>query len=250
MLVRIKSLITAGALLSTILTPAVVLAQPITQGQVNNTGFCKRFTTVSETVIQRLTDLDTKWSAKRDEIQTKLKTRRDARTVAIQERRNNAGVKLDENVSNLETQATTDAQKQALAVFQTTVKAAMMARQTAVGSARETFHAGVDQLVTQRQNALQTAVATFKSAVRAAIQKAKSDCAASINATIVRQNFTASVQTAKDQHRSDIQSVDKNGAQIEALAKIRNEAIRQANQNFKSVLEQARTALKAAFPSN
>jgi len=95
---------------------------------------------------------------------------------------------------------------------------------------------------------MRTAVATFKSSVDAAVTKAKTDCDAGVTPATARQTFTASVKTAKDKLRSYIQALDKIGPQVEALAKTRNDAVRAANQTFKTTLEQAQATLKAAFP--
>ncbi len=81
-----------------------------------------------------------------------------------------------------------------------------------------------------------------------AIAKAKADCASESAVETARATFITTVKTAKDKLKTDIKALEKNGTQIAALTKTRNEAIRAANQDFKAKLKTARETLKAALP--
>lgn len=248
---KIKSFIFSSIIISLLAIPFsnVVLAAADSRIGTDSNAGCTRFTNVASEVGKRLGELDSKRAGWRDQIKTKLQTRRDDRHTKVLQIRTEAEAKFSANIKALQDQASTDAQKQAVADFKTAIKAAQTTRKAAVDKAQETFRAGIDSLVGSNQTSITAEVTTFKSSVQTAVNTAKTDCAAGGTATTIRATLMASVKTAQEKLKTDLQALNQHGAQVEALAKTRNEAIKQADQAFRAILQSEKAKLKAAFPT-
>ena len=75
----------------------------------------------------------------------------------------------------------------------------------------------------------------------------KTDCAAGVVPATARATYMASMKAAHDKFKVDRDAIEKLGAKIEALAKIRNTAVKKAMDDFKTAAEAARATLKAAL---
>jgi hypothetical protein len=214
-------------------------------------NFCTRITNTSTDISSKLTKAEDNRGSVRLDILAKLKDRKDKRAVDIQAKRDEAKTNFEKLIANLTATATTDAQKNAIDVFKTTIENAMTTRKTAVDAAVKAYQDGLDALVGQREDTIKAAAATFKTAVSNAVTTAKSSCAAGTDPATVRTTFMASLKTANEAFRSAVQVKvqGQNSQQIESLAKTRNDAIKAANDAFKQTVKQARDILKAAFPS-
>ena len=94
---------------------------------------------------------------------------------------------------------------------------------------------------------MKTAVDNFKAAVDAAITKAKADCVAGIDPTIIKQAFHEAMKAGPGRALKAREDMEKLRPQLEALKKTRNEAIKKAKDDFKTALEAAKAELNAAF---
>ncbi len=245
-----KSILALGAIFSLVILPATTFAHT-GEPPHSEVEFCSRFSTIGNKMSQHLAELSTKYNSHHSEVKNKLKERDVEHTKKVKEIDEVAKGTLEQHFEDIEEEAVTEAQKQAVAVFKMNLKSAQEVRKIAVEKAQTTFRSARDQLVTQRHNAHSAAVTTFRNSIQTATQKAKTDCAAGISPEIVKQNFVASIKVAKEKLHADIKAVDKTDQQMEALTKIRNEAIRQAHQDFKRTLDLSnRDTLKAAFPNN
>jgi hypothetical protein len=209
-------------------------------------NFCTRVVESLSAVSAKLNENDGRLREKRTETQNKLKERRDERQAAINEKRTETVSKAEESLKELDLEATTE-QKAALQEFRTTLNSAQTKRKAAVDAAMQTYRTGLDKLVSARHEAARTATATFKTSVSAAIQKAKTDCAAKVDPKTVRETFTTSLKAAQEQLRTDLKNVEKPGQEVQALAKVRNEAVRKAHDEFRATMKAAHEKLKAAF---
>jgi len=229
----------------------LVKAQTVPNNQLQSeaSNFCTRLNTLSADLTERLAEMENKRATKRTEILTKVKENRDNRLVKTKVIRNDAIKKLEERLKKLDAAATTDVQKKAMATFRGSVKTSLTTRNTAIDGAESKFRTTSTAFITQRQNGLMTAVATFKYSVQSAVAKAKNSCTAGSSPETVKQTFVASVKTAKDQLANDIRALDQISAQIDVLAKTKNETIKLANRTFKASLKKAIETLKTAFPA-
>lgn len=243
------------ALISSLFFPLAVAAQNPDRPQPalygNNRGFCALVARGADGRLgQRLGAQQQKLDEKRAERDNRLTERRQQRDERLSEVRANSDARKADHIDKLLELAQDDGQKQAVAIFQAAVDAALSARRSAVDEARQEFKNGLDAAIAARKAAVDAATGTFTDALVAAETKAKTDCdAAGSDPAQVRETLRASVESARTQLRSALQAAEKIGPQAGELVQTRNEAFRAAQADFKAALEQARTDLKAAFVS-
>ncbi len=219
----------------------------INKGNVN---FCANIDKAMQ-LEKKLVENQAKIEQKRQEQQQKIAERWVNRNSKQEETRN----KWDENRNDfflaLEEKATTDAQKQATLAFRQSVKVAITAHRAAIDSAIEAFRKSVEESVASKKNSTIGLVNTFKNEVQAAIAKAETDCALSNSDPVaIRAIFQTSMKAAKDKFLSGKKEVEGINNSMQALINARKQAIEKATADFKAAMEQARIALKAAFPSS
>jgi len=243
----IKQSIVALTALS-LLAPSLSFAQEANTGAPS--GFCARVTNVRSEINSKFTDLERKRGEKRDDISDKLKERKDDREDKIIAKQQETKVKFEDKLNELDAEATTDAQKAAIAEFKASVSAAQTVRKATVAAAMLAFRTARDQLITKRQETIRTAAVTFKTTSQAAIEKARVDCIAGADQATVRTTFLASLKTANQKFHEDVKAVDKIGQDIKALAQTRNTAVKAASKTFKDAVQAAKAKLKVALGSS
>lgn len=236
-----------AALLLTILVPEMSLAKTASQATPAGVPFCSRIAQYALQIDQNLANRQAKLHAAQQNRLTNLQNRDNNNDTKLADLRKQWDQNRDQQFAKLEARATTDAQKQAVQTFETTIRAAITARRSAIDAAIETFRTGLAQVLTQRQTKVATAISSFQTSVDAAINKAKSDCGSGMDPKTVRAAFIASLKTARTQFQTDRQAIDKLATNVQPLVTARRTAIEAAVQTFKTAAEQARTALKTAF---
>lgn len=254
----IKNKLAAVLTVAVLISPAFVLAD---NGQSRNPAadasqqknaaaaqnFCTRLSDYSSRVINQINDSKNKLSSNRDDQSKTIADRRRQEDRELQQTRITDQQRRQSAFNQLDAMATTDAEKQAVSQFETTIIAAIRARQSAVDAAMHAYQTGVKNIIARRGTAEQTAEQNFENAVQAAITNATAQCAAGTSATSVRDTLNAALKAARTQFQADRKAVDKAGSQISALAQTRNAAVKKAMSDFQTALNSARTALKAAF---
>lgn len=235
-------------LATSLLAPVVSFAQTTPGANVTPSKlFCSKIDQVVAPIDQRFAEREAKLQAKRQETADNLTKKISDRDAHLAEVRATADANRKAEYAKLEARATTDAQKQAVAAFEATTDAAIAARKAAVDSAISMLRQNVAQAIATRKAAVDTATNTFKTAKTAAIQKAKTDCAAGVDAKTVRDTFKASMKTAQNKLKSDYQAIDKVKGSFETIRTEKKQALDKAFADFKTTMEKARTDLKLAF---
>ena len=210
-------------------------------------NFCERIDEVASRIDQQVTNRTTKLQTKRQEGINQLAGRRNVRNERAVENR----VKRDENrtehYAKLEARAVTSAQKEAVATFRATVESAITARKTAIDSATQSFRQSLNQVIIARQAAIDAAVNTFQSSRATAVNQARADCAAGIDARTVRETFHTNIRTAQAQFNNERQGIEMRKDLIEPIQGTQRQAIEKAITDFRATMEKARTDLQAAF---
>lgn len=239
--------------LGAIASPFAAFAQTTTNTRLPRNNFCTRLAADSQkllngfdpkmdgrtekraenekTRLDKLAGLRTGWDNKRKENRDTNTTKRDTRFAALMQK------------------ADTDAKKAAVTAFETAVNAAVAKRIAAVDAAVQAHRDGVDNLVKTKFTSLDSGAATLKSTIDAAIAKAKTDCANNVAPQTVRANLIAAAKAAQTifkQNRSDAEIK----TQLQALNATRKSAVDAAMAQFKTDMEAATAALKAAFGTN
>lgn len=215
--------------------------------QSKNSEFCSRLITFAEKISQKFADGETKLTAVRNERISKIANHQADFDKKLTENREKWDENREEQFQKLEEKAQTDAQKQAIAQFKSTMTTAISTRRAAVDVAIQTFRQGLQQAINDRKTVTDTTVSTYKSAVNLAIEKAKSDCASGVDTKTVRTNLVQSLKTAREQFNTARQNIEKLSESVETFVAARKQAVKKAHDDFKTMAEQARIQLKAAF---
>ncbi len=237
------------------LTSVLVFAQvapterknPIERNIPAGRDFCERIDEIISRVDQQVTNRITSLEVQRQRGINKLTERRNTRNERALENQVKRDRNRTEHYAKLETRATTDAQRAAVAAFRATTELAITARKTALDSATQSFRQSLNQEITARQTAVDAAVNTFQSSRITAINQAKSGCAAGVDAKTVRETFHTNIRVAQAQFNNERQEIEKRKDLIEPIRVIQRQAIEKAIADFKTTMEKARTDLQAAF---
>lgn len=226
-----------------VLSPGLLFAQ----GTPTPKGFCTKVDEIASRGDQAIADREAKIQASHKERQDNLAKRRSEQDARRSENRARQDKNRQEHYAKLEAQATTDAQKQAVAAFKATVERANAAKNTATDAATQEFRQSVEQTIASRKSAVDAAVGAFKSARTATVNKARSDCATGVDQGTVRETYRASMKAAQDNFKNDRQTIEKLGDSLEPIRAGQKQAVAKAIAEFKTAMEKARADLKAAF---
>lgn len=240
--------ITLGAIIITsILAPVLIWAQ----NENVNTGaknFCARLSTTASKIDQRIINRDAKLESKQTEILNKIEARRDKRGVKIAEKRAKWDLNRVEHFAKLETKTQTDEQKQAVIAFTRAVQTAITTRRAAIDTAIQDFQQGINEAHFTRKSSADIVIGIFRNSITSAFEKAESDCENGIDPKTIRENLRTDLKTARENFVSDKQKIEKIKTPMETLITARQEAIKQAIDDFKAAVIQARDDFKTAFP--
>jgi hypothetical protein len=210
--------------------------------------FCSRLATINTAKDIKLIELENRLIAKRSEQEDKITKNKVSNENALAQKRIEQDTKRLAGYEKLLGHATTDEQKAAVEKFKSTVEALVIARRAAVDAAIAIYRSGMEKLITDRKAGMDVALATYKAAIKAAEQKAATDCAAGIDPLTVRTNLKSAADAARAAYKSEREIVKKISDQVKTLGDARKAAFEKALNDFKVALETAKNELKAVFP--
>lgn len=209
--------------------------------------FCGRFAETTGDIATKMAGIRTRAEERRENRTGSMEDRRDTRDENLSGIRSTQDARRVEWYEKLEARATTDERQDAVRKFGQTVDTAVETRRDAVDAAMFAFRSEVDSLVSGKRDSAESAADAFHVAVDTAVARAKADCEAGKDPETIRNTFRESLKEAKGALTAERKSVDGIGAQVEALAHVRNERIRKAVEAFESVLESATETVKKSF---
>ncbi len=236
----------SGLLLSA--TPVFAEDGSSIRGKLETGTFCTTgLATLKTKLLSEFDKRKSEREAKRDEVGTKRSSDRSTWETKINAAREVANTKRDAEFSALENKATTDTQKQAVALFVSTVKTAITTRRAAYDKARKAFQDGVDALVNSHKTQADSQVASYRAAVVTAFTKAETSCAADTTVLDIISTLKTDLANARKTFQDGRQADTDFSGQIKTLEKTRKSAIEAATKAFKETVEQARSTLKASW---
>ncbi|MFA6397618.1 MAG: hypothetical protein WDK96_02095 [Candidatus Paceibacterota bacterium] len=245
---NIKSLV-ALFLLVGLFVPAIMFAEDQVGASTKMIGFCSKITTKEKTFEDNTLSKEQK-SLNRKESQNIIW---DAKKTLTESKKDKTRAFVDEkrelNFSNVEVRAKTDAQKQAVETYKTTIKTAIENRRTIIDSAINNWRTTVEKNTLARRASVNTIWTTFKTTVDSALLKAKTDCATGTKQDIIKTTFNETVRVAREKMETDRKALFNVSAQVESLNQIKRDIIKKAQDDFKAVVEKAKADLKIAFPN-
>lgn len=238
----------ASALLFTIIVPSISFAE--TSGSPTSEKTSSQF---CATIANRVVKINKGIDAKQDTLEirrhdklNKKSAERASRDAQVAEHRQDADGERADKINTLESKASTDAQKAAIAQFKTTMTTALATRRSAVDAAITTFRKGVDSVTANRTTSVDTALANLKAARLAAVTKAQADCTSGVDSKTAKATFDASIKTAQTEFQTAKAGFVKKD-DITNLSTARKTAIEKAINDFKVTRAAAVTTLKQAF---
>jgi len=216
--------------------------------EIKTQNVCDRIANFSDNLNQKASGQENQIKTHQRERMTNWESKTEMADQKLAQVRSQWEANRQEQFKKLEESATTDAQKKAVADFETTTEKAIATRESAVDVAIETFRTGVKNAIQTRQGQVDDIASSSASARKSALDKVKSDCDAGADAATVRATFQAAMKNARTQMQSDKQNVDKVGETVKVLVQTRQTAMKSALDTFKATMEKARTSLKKAFP--
>lgn len=214
-----------------------------------NDKFCATIENGNGKFSENWAQREAKLKQKKEEKKNKWTERMAKNDARILELRAKADATMEKTLNDLlAKEGITDAQKKAIETYRSTRKTALAAKRSVTDAARDTFQAGVQSAVNTRQAGMDAITAAFKTSVSAAFGKAKTDCAAGVDAGTVRETLRASLRTAREKMQADKEANTKLKVSLEPLIAARKAKFEEARTAYKAVMEPALAALKAAFP--
>jgi hypothetical protein len=234
--------------------PALAIAQSTTPTQPTSTqqpparGICINIDKVSNGMVGLANNHNTSFQGKQREAVKNLIEQKELNYDKLKWARMDADMHRQANFDRLSEKATTDAQKQAVAVFKTAMESAVKARRDKVDAAIKVYRDGLAALVKTRQTTTDAAVKKMQDAVKTATDMAKTACAAAdADPVAIKQNLHEKMKWAKMDFDTARKTLDADKAKLEALKKTRDTSIKAAMDEFKTATTAAQATLKAAF---
>jgi hypothetical protein len=255
---KISAIILASAMVLELSVPMAAIAQTNGTGSVgrirfinstSTTGNPRRanFCTAIDRLVDRVNEQVSRLDVERSSARANLYSQRNVRDKELSDHRTSLENDRAANYEKLRVLATTDAQKQAVADFQSSIEAAVAKRHDAVDQALKDFRTGVSVLQDARKAAISKSLTKFENAAKAAIEKAKTDCAAGVDQQTIDQQLMEKLGVARQTFHSERAAFPAVGEQISKLIEVRKAATDKAFEEFKSEATRAREQLKAAL---
>ena len=227
--------------------PVTALSSATSAG--GNSPFCTNLSTNSVTITKNVASLVDKLTTARSGQDTRVTDRRSAWDQELIANRAKWDATRQQNFTVLESKATTDAQKQAVKIYEASLLQGIATRRAANDGARGTFRSGVDALRDARRKAVDFQVSAFSSTVQDAIGTATASCAndsSTKNGVTVHETYAASLKAARSTFVAARAGDNKIATDVAELATARDASIKADDTAFearaKTVLEAFRTS--------
>lgn len=241
----------SALVLGALILPIASFARPFATStpKANKVGnnFCVNITDKLTQQNQNLSEQLAKFEIKKAEQLKKISENRlnvDEKRLSIRAR---VDANRDERISKLEARATTSDQKIAVTAFRTTLASITETHRLAVDEAVKAYRENVDQALSLRKTANETARTAFKAAVDGLLAKAKTDCDNGVDIQVIRRNINEGIKAAREEFRQAVQGIDKAKVTVNSSTETRKMAVTRAQEEFRAAYEKAIADLRDAF---
>ena len=153
--------------------------------------------------------------------------------------------KLDAHIAALLAKAKTEGDRQAIQEYASSIKAARVARRSAVDAARRTYIASLSEALSERKVLVENIANELSQAMSSSLNSAKASCEAGKDPKDVRSELRASLEKTQVSYEAKLKDRSVLEAKLQVLAKERDAAILAANEIFAEALREA--SQKAPF---
>jgi len=213
--------------------------------QITTTNFCNQLKDVQTHIGNEIKQKQLKFEATRRE-QTKDWQR------GISEKDSHIAqsrTRWDENrtlqFDALQAKAQTDQEKKAIQTFKISIDDAITRRRTAVDTALTTYRNSINSLLVSNQPDIDSAVSEYKDAINFAQARAETSCENGEESSQVRDSFRNDLQSAKTKLDSRGSGLGKFKQRADTVTKQPNNF--EANTEFRKTLLQAQSSLQSAL---
>ena len=239
---KVRSLVLSSLMVVNLVPGAALALSP-----PYSASFCETFGTIANAINSQFATRSSKVSEVKASQNQTLAARQAAADAKLAAARAKAEANATNHFTALESEAKTDAQKQAVAAFRARINAALSARRAAVDAANADFRAGISSSVSVHDSRVEAAVATFKVDLAAAFRAAQASCAAGAAPQTVHETLLSGLKAARDKLQNTIRSLDQAKTSTTPLTTAHREAIAAADAAFRASVQTAATELKAAL---
>lgn len=210
---------------------------------------CAMLTKQAEQIQNRLTERIAKLAQKRTETQTNINERIAQRTAKRTERRTKWEETKTINWEKLQNKAQNDEQKAAVAKFIQTMQTAVKTKNDAVDAILTQLRAEIQTQNNERKSEIDSQIDSYKNAVASITNQVKADCAAGKDAKEIRESYRTQIKQAREQFQNRERNREEFNAEIKTLKDAKKTEVQKILETFKKTVEDAKTELRAAFPT-
>jgi hypothetical protein len=210
-------------------------------------NFCNNLLTIETKLEGWAAEREARLSKNRIEREKNQKKNLEEKNIRAQKNKNKDEENKEGRYKDTFGKAKTDQQKAAVKIYADTIMQAAVVRKAAIDAAMTTFKNGISAIVASRKAEVDAVLNALKAAISAAVDKAKADCEAGLGPQSARAVLQASIKAAGEQYKDKIKQIEKRGDGFQALLDAKNKAIKDANDAFKTAVQNAKDTLRAAL---
>lgn len=208
--------------------------------------FCSQWNEIDAKISSKITERETIFETKKANRITDLESKWAEIDAKREVKRTEADTTLATQIASLNTKATTEAQKSAISIYQTSVQSALEIRRTKIDAIILSYRTSVNQTIENRNGVSNEAIVSFKESVDSAINDITLQCESDISKKDIRANLKNAMTEARENLRNTIKSEDPKTI-IENVGAQSKSDMEAAQNEFEQSLENARIELKNAF---
>lgn len=211
-------------------------------------NFCKDLPKLTSDINKKIAQRESNINKKRNETLNRLSLNRSEMDAKIAEYRAQKNLKLTESFVRLkEKKATTDKQKQQIQTLEDIIDSVFSLRRLSINQANKDFRQGLDNLIAQKNSAIDSAINSYKDSIKLSFDKAVRNCASSTEPIIVRNNTDKDLQNIRDKFLEDQKNISQVSKLVNLLVKTRKQSIDMANSHFELEIKKAKQNFNNAF---
>lgn len=228
-------------MLFSVISPTFALAEGM---EKKATNFCDGLSILEAKNAKKIENKKNKIDIKREEKNLRMKDNWATFDAKREMNRSKEEANRTEKMAKKENKLDTDAEKEKMMAFKTSIENATQTRKEAVDSAVKAYRDGTEKIMKERKTMIDGITGAYKNAITEALAKAKADCASGIDSKTVATTFRTAQNVAKEKMKTDRMTAEKISEEVKNLVEVRKQAVEKARTDFKMTTEKAREALK------
>lgn len=204
--------------------------------------FCASINSIGTRIESQLTNI-TQSSVPALYSPTNLTSRQAAIQQELKQKRTEWDNERNQQYDKMLSLAQNEAQKTAIETFRSSVEDAILVRRNSVDGAIDTYFSQTGGELQAESNQLTAAKEDFITAIKSAINTAKSECLTGKSPSDIRSTFQTNIETARTQLQTSRQRVGEFKSSLETIHKQEVKSINEAVRSFQDSLSKARQTL-------